>query len=230
VSDHNGARESLGAYVLGSLDGAERSRVDAHLAGCASCRDELASYAALPGLMSRLSAEEVLADLLTPSGSLLPRTLAMVELERAAGRERLRRWRGAALGVTALSAAGALAAVLMLPGTTSPAPDGARTTVAGRQLVAAQPGGTGVRAAGLAELETRPWGTQLRLTLHDLPRQGTFTAWAVDARGNRTPAATWRATTNGTAEVTGASALDPGSLTRLEVVSGDGTSVLTTTT
>lgn len=228
MNDHDGARESLGAYVLGSLDGADRSRVDGHLAGCQPCRDELASYAALPGLMSRLSAEEVLTDLLAPPGSLLPHTLARVEQQRASSEQLLRRWRGAALGVTAVAAA--LAAVLALPVSLSSAPNSARTTVAGRQLVAAQPGGTAVQAAGLAELETRPWGTQLRLTLHDLPRQGTFTAWAVDAHGNRTPAATWRATTSGTAQVTGASALDPASLIRLEVLNGDGRSVLTTTT
>ena len=94
----------------------------------------------------------------------------------------------------------------------------------------AQPGGTGARATGVARLETRAWGTQLRLTLHDMPREGTFTAWAVDERGHRTPTATWRATSTGSAEVTGASALEPGSLTRLDVVSGDGTSVLTTPT
>ena len=79
-------------------------------------------------------------------------------------------------------------------------------------------------------LQSRPLGTQLRLTLHDLVRTGSFTAWAVDAAGNRTPAATWRATSTGTVEMTAASALDPASLARLEVVSCDGTRVLTTTT
>ena len=31
-------RLSLGAYVLGALDPADRSRVDTHLAGCPECR------------------------------------------------------------------------------------------------------------------------------------------------------------------------------------------------
>lgn len=230
MSDHDGAREALGAYVLGSLDGAERARVDAHLTGCSACRDELASLAALPGLMSRLSAEEVLADLLAPPGSLLPRTLAAVEQERASGQQRLRRWRGTALAVSALATAAALAAVLVLPGAVSSSGGGQQTTAAGRPLVAVQPGAAGGRPAGRAQLETRPWGTQLHLVLHDLPRQGTFTAWVVDARGTRAPAATWRATPNGSAEVTGASALDPAALVRLDVLSDDGTSVLTTTT
>ncbi len=231
MSDHDGAREALGAYMLGSLDAAERARVDVHLAGCASCRDELASYAVLPGLMSRLSTQEVLADRLAPPRSLLPGALALVEAERAAGRERLRRWRGAALGLAGLAATGALAAGLVLPTALSSTPDRAATTTAlGRPLVATRPDGPAVRAAGRLELATRPWGTQLRLSLHDLPREGMFTAYAVDAHGQRTPAASWRATASGNAEVTGACPLDPSSLIRLDVLTSDGTSVLTSTT
>ena len=71
-------------------------------------------------------------------------------------------------------------------------------------------------------------GTQVRLSLHDLPRQGTFTAWALDAHGTRTPAATWRATPDGHAEVTGAAALDPADLSRLQISSSDGTPLLST--
>ena len=35
-------RISLGVYVLGAIDPAERAVVDAHLATCRDCRDELA--------------------------------------------------------------------------------------------------------------------------------------------------------------------------------------------
>ena len=47
--EHRVLRERLGAYVLDGLDPAERAGVDAHLAGCASCRAELASLAPLAG-------------------------------------------------------------------------------------------------------------------------------------------------------------------------------------
>ncbi len=43
------ARISLGVYVLGAIDPAERALVDAHLATCRDCRDELAGLAGLPG-------------------------------------------------------------------------------------------------------------------------------------------------------------------------------------
>lgn len=165
-----------------------------HLRGCAVCRDEFASYAALPGLMSRLSREEIVADQLNPPAALLPRTLAAVEAERAASRGRVRRWRGAALGVAGLAAAASVAAVLVLPGAGRSVP-GAQP-VTGRPLVATAGGAGG----GAVSLERRPWGTQVRLSLHDLPRQGTFTAWALDAHGTRIPAATWRATPDGHAE------------------------------
>ena len=219
MSDHEASRAALGSYLLGALGPAERSTLEAHLAGCSDCRDELAAYASLPGLMARLSAQEVRADRLTPPPALLPRTLAAVEAERAATRARLRRWRGLAVGVSAVAAAG-LAAVLVLPGAGTPA----RVSAPARALVAA----AGTSAAGTAELQGRAWGTQLHLTLHDLPREGTFTAWALDAAGSRTPAATWRATRDGRADVTGAAALLPAALSGLEIVGSDGARVLAT--
>ena len=38
-------RESLGVYALGQLDGPERVALEAHLEGCAECRDEVSSLA-----------------------------------------------------------------------------------------------------------------------------------------------------------------------------------------
>jgi len=43
--DCTDARPSLGVYVLGAIDPAERSLVDAHLTTCRDCRDELAGLA-----------------------------------------------------------------------------------------------------------------------------------------------------------------------------------------
>jgi hypothetical protein len=55
------ARLSLGVYVLGAIDPAERTLVDAHLATCRDCRDELAGLAGLPALLARVSTEEAVA-------------------------------------------------------------------------------------------------------------------------------------------------------------------------
>jgi predicted anti-sigma-YlaC factor YlaD len=51
-------RLDLGVYLLGAIGAADRSAVDAHLAWCAACRDELAELAGLPGLLSRVTADD----------------------------------------------------------------------------------------------------------------------------------------------------------------------------
>ncbi len=55
------ARVSLGVYVLGAIDPAERAQVEGHLATCRDCRDELAGLAALPALLARVTVEEAVA-------------------------------------------------------------------------------------------------------------------------------------------------------------------------
>jgi hypothetical protein len=59
--DCSEARLSLGVYVLGAIDPAERALVDSHLAGCRDCRDELAGLAGLPALLARVDTEEAIA-------------------------------------------------------------------------------------------------------------------------------------------------------------------------
>jgi anti-sigma factor RsiW len=98
-------RLSLGAYVLGALDPADRSRVDAHLAGCADCRDELASFAGLPGLLGRVSRAEVETEPADPGPQLLERMLGAAAAERRHDRRR-RLLTSVAAGVIVLAAIG----------------------------------------------------------------------------------------------------------------------------
>ena len=57
--DCTDARPSLGVYVLGAIDPAERALVDAHLLTCRECRDELAGLAGLPALLARVNPDEI---------------------------------------------------------------------------------------------------------------------------------------------------------------------------
>jgi predicted anti-sigma-YlaC factor YlaD len=98
-------RLSLGAYVLGALDPADRSRVDAHLSGCPDCRDELASFAALPGLLGRVSRSEIEAEPADPGPQLLERLLGAAAAERRHDRRR-RLLTSVAAGVIVLAAIG----------------------------------------------------------------------------------------------------------------------------
>lgn len=51
-------RLSLGVYVLGAAEPAERTLVRMHLAWCRDCREELAALAGLPGLLRRVPADD----------------------------------------------------------------------------------------------------------------------------------------------------------------------------
>ena len=146
MSEHEGSQRDLGSYLLGALDPAERTAVQVHLSTCGACREELASYAGVPGLLGRLTRDEVLGEALFPPASLLPSVLAAVEAERGSRQSRLRRWQVAA-GMAALAAAAGLVLAVGLPG----------SSPAGAPLVAA----TGVAASGNLVLQDRPWGSAL---------------------------------------------------------------------
>ncbi len=53
-----GIRELLGVYVVGAIEPADRSAVDAHLDHCHDCREELAGLAGLPALLRRVPVAE----------------------------------------------------------------------------------------------------------------------------------------------------------------------------
>ena len=224
MNTHGDMQMLLGCYVLGSLDPAERSQLEAHLPGCAECRSELASYAGLPGLMSRLSPAEAAGPALASPATLLPGVLAAARAERAgervASRRRLRRWRTSAMGAAGLAAAAAAAAAAAIVAVLPAQPAASRTLAAT----------AGVTSTGHVSYTHRPWGTQIHLVLAGLPRTGTFTAWTVGRDGGAPSiAATWSATPTGHADVTGATGLPTGGLTELRIATTDGKVLLTAT-
>ncbi len=214
--NHDELQRSLASYVLGALGPQERSEVDAHLAGCPGCREELASYAGVPGLLSRLELSEAIGSTLLLPASLLPSVLAAVESERAARTRQVARWRLAAAGLAAVAA---LAGILALPSDSSP-------PASELPLVAA----AGASSRGSVSLQARPWGTELHLRLKDLPVADGFAAYAVDGTGARTLAATWGPTPGRQAQVPGATALAPEALSRLVIETTDGDEILALST
>ncbi|HLJ99036.1 MAG TPA: zf-HC2 domain-containing protein [Streptosporangiaceae bacterium] len=89
-------RISLGVYVLGAIDPAERAVVDAHLATCRECRDELAGLASLPALLARVGPEElsrIEAGVAQPDNEEAPPELVGAVLDLAAARRKRTRWR-----------------------------------------------------------------------------------------------------------------------------------------
>lgn len=197
-------RTALGAYVLGALDPAERTDLDVHVSRCPGCRDELARLAGLPGLLGRLTEDEVLAGPARPEPALLERLLAKVAHQRRQTRRRV--VIASAAAAVALLGAGGTAVVLR---SEAPQP---RVVSADGPAVA----GTAVHAS--FGLLGKPWGTELTLRLRGVPRGERCRLVAVARDGRTEVAASWEASYAGRADVTGATSISPADLRSLRVV------------
>ena len=213
VSEHDRLRVELGAYLLGSLPAPDRTAVEAHLAACAGCRAELARLAPLPGLLGRITAEDARGPGPRPGPDLLPGALAAVGARRRSERRALARWRLVAAAAV-LVAAVAVAAPAVLP----------RLTGAGTTSLTAAPG---VAATGQGALDTKAWGTAVRLDLRHLPQASGYVAFALARDGHGEVAATWGAVPDGHATVVGATAIPRPDLVSVLVRTADGRPVLT---
>jgi putative zinc finger protein len=201
-------RLSLGVYVLGAIDPAERAQVDAHLAGCRDCRDELAGLAGLPALLSRVGAEEAFALAESdgpPAGAATvtggrgahaddapPRELLASVIDLTAARRRRRRVREALIGVAAamIIAAGVFGGLRL---GSSPAP----ATQASAQFPGPA-GGPWQTASGQSQgmtatvqYRTMGWGLQLAAKVTGIPLGTRCEMWVLGPNGTRTMAASW---------------------------------------
>jgi hypothetical protein len=203
-------RLSLGAYVLGALDPVERSAVDAHLAGCAPCRDELAGLAAMPGLLSHVRMEDLLDPDPSPPPGASDRLIARMRAARRVRRRRL----GAAAGAVALAAV--TAGVIVL-GTRSSEVTGPSESAASISATSAR---TGVTAS--FGMRTEPWGTGVRVRLGGVPPNTRCKLIVYSHDGRQEVAGTWRAGYEGTADVQTATAIPRVDLAAFEVTTGSG--------
>jgi hypothetical protein len=157
MTDHADLRLALGSYLAGALDAAARSELEEHLDGCIACREELAELAVLPGFLARLTPGELESGAVSVPEGLLPGLLAQAREISTSSRLRLRRWRMLA-GTLGVAAAAALAAaVVVVPSTPSGPAYHFRSALASAPL------------AGRVILTSRPWGTELTLSLKGLP-------------------------------------------------------------
>lgn len=184
--DCSEARLSLGVYVLGAIDPAERALVDSHLARCRDCRDELAGLEGLPALLARVSTEEAVALAASDprpaweeEGLEPPDKLVGTVLDLTAARRRRRRWRESVLGVAAalVIAAGVFAGLRIAsppsgPGLPYPgAPSGGWQTADGQSH--------GMDAT--VKYVQMPWGTLLTTKVTGIPSGTTCQIWVVVA-------------------------------------------------
>ena len=192
--DCTDARPSLGVYVLGAIDPAERSLVDAHLTTCRDCRDELAGLAGLPALLARVNPDEVsriCADdtVRTVTDDRPPGELIGTVLDLAAARRRRTRWRFLATAAAVVAIAGGLFGGLSSMGTT-------RTVVV---PVGAGPGSwetvqaTSTLTAATASIaySQELWGNAFEVLVDQIPVGTTCQLWVVHPDGTRTQVAAW---------------------------------------
>jgi hypothetical protein len=198
-------RQSLGVYVLGAIDPAERSQVDAHLAGCAECQEELAGLAGLPALLGRVPFAEAarIAEIDEADSARLPRGEPVAEpqagpgepgdvveltplLAQMAQRRRMNRWRAvAAAAAVALIAAGtAIGVNHAISGVPAVSPPPHWETVQ-----ATKPG---THAKVVVMYAGMPWGTSLHTEVYGIPAGTNCEFWVMGSDGRRWLAGSWR--------------------------------------
>ena len=185
-------RQSLGVYVLGAIDPAERAQVDEHLATCPECREELASLAGLPAMLRKVpmvEAERLAAAEEDPELTGMPSPEMLTSLlGRTANVRRIHRWRGlaaaAAVALVAVAGGAAVTSALQQPGTSPPA----------HAHVTAwhQTSGTGPTGAHLTvRYRHKAWGTEMEVNVTGL-RPGSVCQFQVaDKAGGKSVVGSW---------------------------------------
>ena len=213
------------AYVLGALSPADRREFEDHLQTCPACASSVGELAGLPGLMSRVSIDQLTAEAEPVPETLLP------SLARAVRRER--RQRRLVVG----TAAAAAACLIAVGGVAISRPD----SPARPPVTASAPSGTANLAftavvpspvTASARLVDMAWGTRIDLTCAYRSR-GLYPARAVpyamfvvDRHGTADQVATWKALPNRELTVMGASSQSRRDIAAVEIRTMNGRTIL----
>jgi hypothetical protein len=198
IWDCTDARLSLGVYVLGAIDPAERALVDAHLVTCRDCRDELAGLAGLPALLARVNPDEISrirADDTVRAGSYAgaddrpPGELIGTVLDLAEARRRRTRWRFLASAAAVVAIAGGLFGGLSSITTTPTVPIPVSPAGTNWETVEATSSVTGASASVAYSHEL--WGDAFEVLVDHIPVGTTCQLWVVHPNGTRTQVASW---------------------------------------
>jgi predicted anti-sigma-YlaC factor YlaD len=196
IWDCTDARLSLGVYVLGAIDPAERALVDAHLVTCRDCRDELAGLAGLPALLARVNPDEISrirADdaVRTVTDDRPPGELIGTVLDRAAARRRRTRWRfvGAAAAVVAI--AGGLFGGLSSLSTTRTVMVPVSTSVGTGKWETVQTTSSVTGESASISYSHQLWGAAFAVVTERIPVSTTCQLWVIHPDGTRTQVAAW---------------------------------------
>jgi anti-sigma factor RsiW len=216
-------RTSLGVYVLGAIDPAERSLVDEHLTHCSRCRDELASMAGLPALLGRVT-EEQIAQVSEPPAELLSSILAAAAGRRRAEKRTQRVWLMLAAAAVFILIGGGTILGTTLRGSPTSHP----TPIAAGQVVSASDAATHVE--GQANVWAESWGTAVTIRISGVQPGDHCQLIAVAKNGRRDVAASWQVAYGGYGrepQFAGSTMIPRDQLASLEVRTLDGRPLLT---
>jgi anti-sigma factor RsiW len=228
IWDCTEARPSLGVYVLGAIDPAERGLVDAHLATCRDCRDELAGLAGLPALLARVDPDEISRFADDGARAVVsdrpPEELLDTVLSLADARRRKNRWRylSAAAAVVAI-AAGLFGGVRAATSTTTtqtvvvPFNHGANPNWDTASAVNQSTG-----ASATVAYSKQLWGSAFQVVVDRIPQGTTCQFWVVHPDGSRTFVASWTtARDEGNVWYDGSMPSSAGTVGKFEITAGN---------
>ena len=226
TGEHDETRRLLGGYLLGGLDEVDTDRLDAHLRDCDDCRAELDMLAAVPELLQRLpeaqraggaTATPVLAIGTRPSAERIESLLRKMRAERSRERRMARvRWLAAAAVVL-------VAAAIGFGVITADRGDRQPQVLPSPELVTARfQSAEGSGLSGEAVLSPKTWGVSVALDVSRLQGKGPFVCQVRNSSGQVEQAAIWGSTPTGSAKVIGASSIQIGNVSAIEIADRDG--------
>ena len=198
-ADCRDIRHALGVYVLGAIDPAERSVVDAHLSTCPECREELAGLAGLPALLRRIPVGEAqqLADddvdelpgaglpgAEVPSEEMLRSLLARTTRARQA-----RRWRGLAAAAAVVLVAGAAGAAGW--SAIHHSEGDADSSAVAAHFTSATATNPATHVAATVRYAAKDWGTVLDTQVKNVPTGARCQLVVTDSSGHSTVVGGW---------------------------------------
>jgi hypothetical protein len=188
-------RQALGVYVLGAIDPAERAVVDAHLAVCPDCREELAGLAGLPAMLRKVPIVEAerltMAELDLGTGELPTKEILDSLVARTANVRRIHRWRGlVAAAAAVIVALGGGVAVTKALQPQVPAPR--RPHVVAWLDVAHTNAATG--ASLTVKYRQMSWGTDMLVHVTGLKPGSVCQFLITDNSGQSWPVGSWKLT------------------------------------
>jgi putative zinc finger protein len=190
-------RELLGVYALGQLEGDERAGLEAHLDGCAQCREELALLQPVARMLPHADPKRFESAAPQPPPELGARIAATIAAQRQQVEQRRRRrvFGGFALGGATAALAAAVLAIFVLGGGGSGEPE---------RHVAFASQGVSIDAT----LEPHAYGTEIRMYVHGVA-SGTLCRVSLRGPGGTSyPAGTFRYRWGEDSEAVLSSALD----------------------